>query len=211
MAKAGFCCECGKNVWLKDDGSCEFGHPVFCISNTYDQGRVIHLPANYGHIVFTDRYVRYGYKRIEYKDATSVSSSAIKATFDFSKKQSMCNYVLCSASDSIVIEMTSPIRVETQIARLYAWQSIVSASKVFVEPHIVNHLLDKIFNQKEIVRIGNYKLSMFGFSEIGLFGKRVKVRWDTNRIPSVARSTPNGPIISDLARECRRACIRLGL
>jgi len=36
MAKAGFCTECGANVWLRADGSCERGHPAASVSGQYD-------------------------------------------------------------------------------------------------------------------------------------------------------------------------------
>lgn len=36
MAKAGYCKECGTNVWLKDDGSCEQGHPASGVSDVYE-------------------------------------------------------------------------------------------------------------------------------------------------------------------------------
>lgn len=35
MQKAGYCKECSKNIWLKEDGSCENGHPPSYISNIY--------------------------------------------------------------------------------------------------------------------------------------------------------------------------------
>lgn len=36
MPKAGYCNECKQNVWLNEDGSCQFGHPASSISNVYD-------------------------------------------------------------------------------------------------------------------------------------------------------------------------------
>lgn len=36
MPKAGYCKECKKNVWLKEDGTCQFGHPSSGISYTYE-------------------------------------------------------------------------------------------------------------------------------------------------------------------------------
>lgn len=33
--RAGYCTECKKNVWLKEDGGCQFGHPKTSISDTY--------------------------------------------------------------------------------------------------------------------------------------------------------------------------------
>lgn len=36
MAKAGYCSQCGQNVWLTADGSCSQGHGSECISNVYD-------------------------------------------------------------------------------------------------------------------------------------------------------------------------------
>lgn len=36
MAKAGYCQQCGKNVWLKEDGGCQFGHPSSSIDNVYE-------------------------------------------------------------------------------------------------------------------------------------------------------------------------------
>ena len=36
MAKAGFCKECNKNVWLKKDGSCENGHSASSVANAYE-------------------------------------------------------------------------------------------------------------------------------------------------------------------------------
>ncbi len=32
---AGYCKECKKNVWIKEDGSCKFGHPAESIVNKY--------------------------------------------------------------------------------------------------------------------------------------------------------------------------------
>jgi len=47
MARAGFCSECGANAWLREDGSCDKGHPSSCISGTYDapQEHAAGLPA----------------------------------------------------------------------------------------------------------------------------------------------------------------------
>ena len=39
MTKAGYCAMCKKNVWLRDDGSCEFGHGKSSISNLYEAKR----------------------------------------------------------------------------------------------------------------------------------------------------------------------------
>jgi hypothetical protein len=36
MAKAGFCAQCGANVWLAEDGSCVNGHDATQISNVYE-------------------------------------------------------------------------------------------------------------------------------------------------------------------------------
>ena len=36
MAKAGYCDQCGANVWLKDDGGCINGHDASHISNVYE-------------------------------------------------------------------------------------------------------------------------------------------------------------------------------
>lgn len=36
MSKAGYCKECKKNVWIREDGSCQFGHPPSAIVYTYD-------------------------------------------------------------------------------------------------------------------------------------------------------------------------------
>jgi len=36
MAKAGYCSECGRNVYLTPEGACEQGHGPECISLTYD-------------------------------------------------------------------------------------------------------------------------------------------------------------------------------
>jgi hypothetical protein len=36
MPKAGFCAECGENVWLRADGSCERGHSATSVSRQYD-------------------------------------------------------------------------------------------------------------------------------------------------------------------------------
>lgn len=35
MAKAGFCAECGANVWLAENGSCHKGHPADQVSGVY--------------------------------------------------------------------------------------------------------------------------------------------------------------------------------
>ncbi len=35
MAKAGYCRECGKNVWLREDGNGECGHPASSINGVY--------------------------------------------------------------------------------------------------------------------------------------------------------------------------------
>jgi competence protein ComGC len=39
MARAGFCNQCGENVWLAEDGSCLRGHPSDQISNVYEAGQ----------------------------------------------------------------------------------------------------------------------------------------------------------------------------
>jgi len=36
MPKAGFCAECGSNVWLRADGGCERGHPATSVSGQYE-------------------------------------------------------------------------------------------------------------------------------------------------------------------------------
>lgn len=36
MAKAGYCEVCKKDVWLEEDGSCQFGHPASSVSNVYE-------------------------------------------------------------------------------------------------------------------------------------------------------------------------------
>lgn len=36
MARAGYCSECGTNVWLAEDGSCTNGHSDSCVSNVYE-------------------------------------------------------------------------------------------------------------------------------------------------------------------------------
>lgn len=36
MVKAGHCTECGRSVWLREDGCCENGHPAAAVSNPYD-------------------------------------------------------------------------------------------------------------------------------------------------------------------------------
>jgi Tfp pilus assembly protein PilE len=36
MAKAGYCSECGENMWLDADGGCEAGHGPECITDVYD-------------------------------------------------------------------------------------------------------------------------------------------------------------------------------
>jgi hypothetical protein len=36
MAKAGFCAQCGSNVWLAEDGTCVNGHDASQISNVYE-------------------------------------------------------------------------------------------------------------------------------------------------------------------------------
>ena len=36
MARAGYCDQCGANVWLKDDGGCVNGHDASHISNVYE-------------------------------------------------------------------------------------------------------------------------------------------------------------------------------
>jgi hypothetical protein len=36
MARAGYCSECGTNVWLDADGSCVSGHPASCVSDAYE-------------------------------------------------------------------------------------------------------------------------------------------------------------------------------
>jgi len=36
MAKAGYCSECGANVWLREDGSCQNGHPATAVSGVYE-------------------------------------------------------------------------------------------------------------------------------------------------------------------------------
>ena len=38
MARAGFCNQCGENVWLAQDGSCPRGHAADQISNAYEAG-----------------------------------------------------------------------------------------------------------------------------------------------------------------------------
>ena len=35
MAKAGFCAQCGANVWLAEDGGCHKGHPADQVSGVY--------------------------------------------------------------------------------------------------------------------------------------------------------------------------------
>ena len=39
MAKAGYCRECGKNVWLREDGNGECGHPASSFSGIYEADR----------------------------------------------------------------------------------------------------------------------------------------------------------------------------
>lgn len=36
MARAGFCSECSATVWVRDDGSCERGHPASSVSGVYE-------------------------------------------------------------------------------------------------------------------------------------------------------------------------------
>lgn len=36
MAKAGYCSQCGENVYLNPDGSCTKGHGADCVSNAYE-------------------------------------------------------------------------------------------------------------------------------------------------------------------------------
>lgn len=36
MPKAGYCAQCETNVWLREDGSCERGHPAASVSGHYD-------------------------------------------------------------------------------------------------------------------------------------------------------------------------------
>jgi hypothetical protein len=36
MPKAGWCAQCGTNVWLLEDGSCQNGHDAAQISNAYE-------------------------------------------------------------------------------------------------------------------------------------------------------------------------------
>jgi len=53
MAKAGYCSECGRNVYLSPEGACELGHGPECVSGAYevpeptaaDQGGVPQPPA----------------------------------------------------------------------------------------------------------------------------------------------------------------------
>jgi hypothetical protein len=36
MAKAGYCAQCGANVWLREDGGCINGHDASQVSNVYE-------------------------------------------------------------------------------------------------------------------------------------------------------------------------------
>jgi len=46
MAKAGYCEQCQANVWLREDGGCEHGHPASAVSNVYESVPVAQPPAN---------------------------------------------------------------------------------------------------------------------------------------------------------------------
>lgn len=56
MPRAGYCSECKKNVWLKEDGSCLAGHPASSVKDPY------HVPqkenTNTMEYVFDDRFKR---------------------------------------------------------------------------------------------------------------------------------------------------------
>ena len=45
MAKAGYCAQCGANVWLKDDGGCINGHDASQVSNAYEADMPAHQAA----------------------------------------------------------------------------------------------------------------------------------------------------------------------
>lgn len=55
MSRAGYCKECGHNVWLTEEGGCSNGHPSASITTTWDAARLVpasgKAPASTGKIV----------------------------------------------------------------------------------------------------------------------------------------------------------------
>jgi len=86
MPKAGFCAECGANVWLTEDGSCHKGHPAEQVSGVYRVDPQKDSLSEAGEAIENAAKDVGGAVQEAWKDAEPAASEAAEAAGEAAKK-----------------------------------------------------------------------------------------------------------------------------
>lgn len=200
------------------------------ISDDAENSLVIDIPGyDRVPVVFKNKYIQHGNKRIYFRDATNIYYHATKhsTTVYGLPVSSSYTYSWSVASENENISFTFYANHdESQEKNI--WARLAGAAGNLIEPHIVKKIVDQIFDRGETVRFGEVEFTKQGYSRMKshLFRKNEKlvVNWadkiyipkfdagavvlwkDTNgkneQFARIEMATSNAVVLPELVQAC---------
>ncbi|MDD3102204.1 MAG: hypothetical protein PHE59_03600 [Patescibacteria group bacterium] len=199
------------------------------IKDDAENSLTIDVPGTFGRgtVIFKNNYLEYNNKKIFYKDATSISYHAHSQSINFIPASQSFSYMVASPNETISFSFGTTLYIGHKTMQ-EVWGKLIGLSEGLIESHIIESMVDQIFDRDKPITIGRIEFSKQGYSQTKskLFGKSEKeiVYWtDTIYTPkfssgmvvlwkdkngvsqqftTIAMSTPNAVVIPGLVKAC---------
>lgn len=141
---------------------------------------------NGGKVIFKGDHVLYGNKKIFYRDAISISYGATNTSINLIPVSQSYSYTLATEEERIDLSFGTAFYIGNKKKR-DVWTTLAGVSSQFIEPHIVESLIRRIFIDDEDVSIGGVTFNRKGYSQSRFFGGVDAVSWaDKIYIPQLS-------------------------
>ena len=130
-----------------------------------------------GTVRFTNTYVEFREKKILYRDVERIAYYAQNTSFNLIPVSQSYSYWIRSDKDvGISFNFSTTLYIGNK-SKQEVWVKLAGISEKMIEPHIVKKLVDRIFDRKETVKIGNVEFTREGYSRKKFFGGNEMVPW----------------------------------
>ena len=150
-----------------------------------DNYLTIELPGRRS-VSFYQNRVEYGKTKLLYKDITKIAYYAVKKSTNGIPTSQDYTVMFGSNSQSINFSFSTGLFNSGKKETDSAYAKLLGISSNLIEPIIVEKLVKKVFDQKEILNIGGVEFSNIGYSRNKFWGGKEIVYWDDKvYIPSI--------------------------
>jgi hypothetical protein len=141
---------------------------------------------NGGTVIFKGDHVIYGKQKILYRDAISISYGATNTSINLIPISQSYSYMVASEDERIELSFGSALYIGNK-KKQDTWMTLAGVSQQFIEPHIVEKLIKRIFVDDEQVSIGGITFDRNGYSQSRFFGGTDTVPWtEVGYIPQLS-------------------------